>query len=173
MIHLDAIPYISVARCCPTSVTTVVFPTSPARMDPLSLTAATVGFLSFLGQLSTILSKIITADNDERKAIDELNAEIQYFTCILSELEQHLKELQLDQLPGHEVFDISELVECLKAGTAKLQAFVDKFKLPVTRWKELTRRFQWPLRDEERKRLINLVNKYKTFFQLALTIKQG
>ncbi|KIJ22455.1 hypothetical protein M422DRAFT_277104 [Sphaerobolus stellatus SS14] len=44
---------------------------------------------------------------------------------------------------------------------------------PLSKWKGLLHRFTWPLKDGERKGLVDLVNQYKNSIQLELTVKQS
>ncbi|KIJ43618.1 hypothetical protein M422DRAFT_253204 [Sphaerobolus stellatus SS14] len=140
-------------------------------MDPLSITSAAAGFLGTAQMIYNIASRIVTAEKDEKKAMEEIQEQIQYFDRILSGL-QSLIDATADT-PGNLSQDYSELESCLKACTSQLQEFVDKFKPPLSRWKGLLHRFKWPLKDEERKRLVDLVDRCKSSIQLELTVEHS
>ncbi|KIJ54825.1 hypothetical protein M422DRAFT_240909 [Sphaerobolus stellatus SS14] len=141
-------------------------------MDPLSITSGIVGFLGFLGQVGTGLSKIISAKEDERKAIEELQQDIQYFTRIMSELDALIREAAA--LPGNFGQDYSRLEVCLRECNTVLQQFVDEFQPPVSKRIRLLRRFTWPLKNEQRrKNLLDLIERHKTSIQLELSFKNG
>ncbi|KIJ43609.1 hypothetical protein M422DRAFT_30851 [Sphaerobolus stellatus SS14] len=140
-------------------------------MDPLSITSAAAGFLGTAQTVYTLASRIVTAEKDEKNAIDEFKAQIQYFDRILSDLQSLIDEAA--DAPGNIWQDYSELESCLKACTSQLQEFVDKFKPPLSRWKGLLHRFKWPLKDEERKRLVDLVDRCKSSIHLELTVKHS
>ncbi|KIJ33792.1 hypothetical protein M422DRAFT_264255 [Sphaerobolus stellatus SS14] len=142
-------------------------------MDPLSITSAATGFLSFLGQIGTNIGKIATAKEDEKKAIAELQNQIQYFTRIISDLQSYIQDLQNVPQLGNQFTDFKELKECLKECTTKLQEFVDKCQPPMTKRKPLLGRIKWCLMEGEGKKLVEVVNGCKSSIQLELTVRQG
>ncbi|KIJ55984.1 hypothetical protein M422DRAFT_239162 [Sphaerobolus stellatus SS14] len=140
-------------------------------MDPLSITSAAAGFVGTLQTIYTLASRITTADKDGKKAFEEFKGQIQYFERILSDLQSLIDEAA--DAPGNMSQDYSQLETYLKTCTSKLQEFVDKFKPPLYKWKGLLYRFTWPLKEEERRGLVDLVNQYKNSIQLELTVKQS
>ncbi|KIJ24120.1 hypothetical protein M422DRAFT_275179 [Sphaerobolus stellatus SS14] len=107
----------------------------------------------------------------EKKAIEEFKGQIQYFERILSDLQSLIDEAA--DAPGNMSQDYSQLETYLKTCTSKLQEFVDKFKPSLSKWKGLLHHFTWPLKDEEQRGLVDLVNQYKNSIQLELTVKQS
>ncbi|KIJ32608.1 hypothetical protein M422DRAFT_265495 [Sphaerobolus stellatus SS14] len=140
-------------------------------MDPLSVSSAIVGFLGFATQVGDIIAKISSADKDEKKSIEELKGQIDYFTRILSELKALIDESA--HAPGNSSQDYSQLATCLETCKAQLQASVDKFQPPVNKRRGLLSRVKWLLKDEERNKLIELVDRCKSNIQLELTVRQG
>ncbi|KIJ42482.1 hypothetical protein M422DRAFT_254262 [Sphaerobolus stellatus SS14] len=121
--------------------------------------------------LSSLASRIATVDKDEKKAIEEFKGQIQYFERILSDLQSLIDEAA--DAPGNMSQDYSQLETYLRTCTSKLQEFVDKFKPSLSKWKGPLHRFTWPLKDVERRGLVDLVNQYKNSIQLELTVKQS
>ncbi|KIJ39782.1 hypothetical protein M422DRAFT_257378 [Sphaerobolus stellatus SS14] len=139
-------------------------------MDPLSITTATIGFLGTLNTLGNIAWKIVTAEKEQKKAIEELNGQIQYFDRLLSDLHSLIEALPY--VPGNFSQDYSMLETCLQTCHAQVQEFSDNLTPSASRWKGITQRFKWPLRDEERNKLVGLVDRYRSSIHLELTMKQ-
>ncbi|KIJ38233.1 hypothetical protein M422DRAFT_259141 [Sphaerobolus stellatus SS14] len=142
-------------------------------MDPLSITAATVGFLGTLNTLRDIVWKIVKSGKEQKKAIEELNGQIQYFDRLLSDFESIIREVPY--VPGNFSQDYSMLETSLQTCHAQVQEFVDKLKPPVSRWtfEGIIQRLKWPVEDEERNKLVDLVDRYKSSIHLELTMKQS
>ncbi|KIJ27883.1 hypothetical protein M422DRAFT_270889 [Sphaerobolus stellatus SS14] len=121
-------------------------------MDPVSITTATIGFIGTLQIIYNLVAKIATADKNPKEGIEEFKR-----LHTLLEISQ----------------DYSELETCLQACYTQLQGFVDGFKPPILRWKGLFHCPTWPLKDEERSKLVALVNRYKIFIHLELAMKQS
>ncbi|HEV7737951.1 MAG TPA: hypothetical protein VGO47_11345 [Chlamydiales bacterium] len=141
-------------------------------MDPFSITAGVVGFISFLHGFGKFLGKVAMAKKDEEEAIIQLTVHIRHLERILSEVQGYRQDLE-SASPGNQSVDSSELDACLDECRVKLQKFVDKLKDPNIKRKALLNRLKWPLRQEKSKKIVDLINQYKSSLQLELAVKQG
>ncbi|KIJ28059.1 hypothetical protein M422DRAFT_270694 [Sphaerobolus stellatus SS14] len=142
-------------------------------MDPLSISASIVGFLQFTGQIGTTLSKFIQADKDAKKAITELQDEINYLERIVNELKSLIHDHSTTL--GNSIGDFSQLQVCLDKCIVQLKDFIDEIKPPVSKWtrKGLKNRIKWILKDEEKQSLVNLVSQHKNSLHFELTARQS
>ncbi|KIJ43555.1 hypothetical protein M422DRAFT_253133 [Sphaerobolus stellatus SS14] len=134
----------------------------PSEPKLRSIKSAADRFLGTLQSIYTLVSKIATADKDEKKAINEIKECIQYFERILSDVQLFIDKAA--DTPENLSIDYSELESCLKVCTSQLQEFVDKFKPLLLEWKGQLHHFKWPLKNEEQMRLVDLMNQYKLSF---------
>ncbi|KIJ46871.1 hypothetical protein M422DRAFT_249614 [Sphaerobolus stellatus SS14] len=158
-----------------------IYPTSllPSCYFRLPIVWSWILFLSHRASLDSldlkakserISSKIISAKEDERNAIEELQQDIQYFTRIIPELDALIREAAA--LPGNLGQECSRLEVCLRECNTVLQQFVDEFQQPISKRIQLLRRFTWPLKNEQRrKNLLNLIERQKASIKLEPFLK--
>jgi hypothetical protein len=135
-------------------------------MDPLS-SMANISQLADLTALIFIdLFNYCRAVKQAPKCAVELRNELQNVSCLLDQIKEHFNDGSQALVSRHV---LESMKQCTQEFEKLLQAMGDRIR------REKTQGFQrliWPFSSSENREFLARIERYKTIFNLALSIKQ-
>lgn len=132
-------------------------------MDPLSISASIGAVLQLTGTVVKYLNTVKGAPKDRQRILLEL-CNVNGSLCILKEQASQAQQgdawsptlLSLNQLNGP--------IEQFKTALERLESKL----APAKGWRKFSEAIVWPFQKEEIKDILNVIERQKTFFNLAL-----